>query len=89
MLCPANNYSKKESKKRQASSSKQRLTAGVGYDRMYLERNKHMNDKTNEEQLKVLQITELRRIADALDTVIKMVKEDQERSRKYMEKDSE
>ena len=89
MLCPANNYSKEESKKRQASSSKQRLTAGVGYDRMYLERNKHMNDKTNEEQLKVLQITELRRIADALDTVIKMVKEDQERSRKYMEKDSE
>ena len=48
-----------------------------------------MNNKTNEEQLKVLQITELRRIADALDTVIKMVKEDQERSRKYMEKDSE
>ena len=44
-----------------------------------------MSDKTNEEQLKVLQITELRRIADALDTVIKMVKEDQERSRKYME----
>jgi hypothetical protein len=41
-------------------------------------------DGTNE-QLKVLQITELRRIADALDTVIKMVKEDQERSRKYME----
>ncbi len=27
----------------------------------------------------------LKRIADALDTVIKMVKEDQERSRKYME----
>ena len=44
-----------------------------------------MDNKTNEEQLKVLQITELRRIADALDTVIKMVKEDQERSRKYME----
>jgi len=41
-------------------------------------------DGTNE-QLKVLQITELRRIADSLDTVIKMVKEDQERSRKYME----
>ena len=31
-----------------------------------------MSDKTNEEQLKVLQITELRRIADALDTVIKI-----------------
>ena len=44
-----------------------------------------MSDKTSDEQLKVLQITELRRIADALDTVTKMVKEDQERSRKYME----
>ena len=44
-----------------------------------------MSDKTSDEQLKVLQITELRRIADALDTVIKMVKEDQERSKKYME----
>ncbi len=31
---------KKESSERQASSSKQRLTAGPGYDRMYLERNK-------------------------------------------------
>ena len=29
----------------------------------------------------------LKRIADALDLIIKMVKEDQERSRKYMEKD--
>ena len=28
---------------------------------------------------------QLKRIADALDTIIKMVKEDQERSRKYME----
>jgi hypothetical protein len=28
----------------------------------------------------------LKRIADALDTIIKMVKEDQERSKKYMEK---
>ena len=32
---------------------------------------------------------ELKRIADALDTIIKMVKEDQDRSRKYMEKESE
>ena len=31
------------------------------------------------------EVVQLRRIADALDTVIKMVKEDQERSRKYME----
>ena len=29
--------------------------------------------------------TQLKRIADALDTIIKMVKEDQERSKKYME----
>ena len=28
---------------------------------------------------------QLKRIADALDTIIKMVKEDQERSKKYME----
>ncbi len=32
---------------------------------------------------------QLKRIADALEEVIRMVKEDQERSRKYMEKDSE
>ena len=44
-----------------------------------------MSDKTSDEQLKVLQITELRRIADALDTVVKMVKADQARSKKYME----
>ena len=31
----------------------------------------------------------LNRIANALEEIIKMVKEDQERSRKYMEKDSE
>ena len=41
-----------------------------------------MSNKTNDEQLKVLQITELRRIADALDTVVKMVKEDQEKMAK-------
>jgi hypothetical protein len=29
--------------------------------------------------------TQLKRIADALEEVIRMVKEDQERSRKYME----
>ena len=62
---------KKEGVKFQASSSKQCLTAGVGYDRMYLERN--------------IMEHELKRIADALEEVIRMVKEDQERSRKYME----
>ena len=50
-----------------------------------------MDNKTNEEQLKVLQITELRRIADSLEEVIKMVKVDQaktaERYRKYDNED--
>ena len=32
---------------------------------------------------------ELKRIADALEEVLRLVKQDQERSRKYMEKDSE
>ena len=32
---------------------------------------------------------QLNRIANALEEIIRMVKEDQERSRKYMEKDSE
>ena len=31
------------------------------------------------------EVTQLRRIADALEEIIRMVKEDQERSRKYME----
>jgi len=37
----------------------------------------------------IIMENELKRIADALEEVIRMVKEDQERSRKYMEKDSE
>ena len=32
---------------------------------------------------------QFRRIADALEEILRLVKEDQERSRKYMEKDSE
>jgi hypothetical protein len=32
---------------------------------------------------------DLKRIADALEEVLRLVKEDQERSRKYMEKESE
>ena len=31
------------------------------------------------------EVTQLRRIADALEEILRMVKEDQERSRKYME----
>ena len=40
---------------------------------------------TNKEIEEKIQSNSLVRIADALDTIIKMVKEDQERSRKYME----
>ena len=36
-----------------------------------------------------IQSNALLRIADALEEVLRLVKEDQERSRKYMEKDSE
>jgi hypothetical protein len=32
---------------------------------------------------------ELKRIANAIEEILRLVKEDQERSRKYMEKDSE
>ena len=32
---------------------------------------------------------QLKRIADAIEEILRLVKEDQERSRKYMEKDSE
>ena len=46
-------------------------------------------DGTNE-QLKVLQITELRRIADSLEEVIKMVKADQEKTaERYRKYDNE
>ena len=89
MVRPANNCQfrmilkiilKKEGVELQASSSKQRLTAGVGYDRMYLERN--------------IMEHELKRIADALEEVIRMVKLDQEAAKKRWEykpeeKDSE
>ena len=61
--------------KRQASSSKQRLTAGPGYDRMYLERN--------------IMEHELKRIADALELVIQMVKKDQEKFERYKEETTE
>ena len=41
-----------------------------------------MSDENN---YRTGEVTQLRRIADALDLIIKMVKEDQERSRKYMD----
>ena len=49
-----------------------------------------MDNKTNEEQLKVLQITELRRIADALEEVLRLVKVDQAKTaERYKEYDKE
>jgi len=58
--------------KRQASSFKQRLTAGIGCYRMYLERI-------------YMDTEQLKRIADAIEEILQLVKADQERSRKYME----
>jgi hypothetical protein len=48
-----------------------------------------MSINSNKEEGVRGEVTQLRRIADALDLIIKMIKEDQERSRKYMEKESE
>ena len=39
-----------------------------------------------EETTRTGEVTQLRRIADALNEILRMVKADQERSRKYMEK---
>ncbi len=61
--------------KPQASS----LTAGEGYCRMYLERNIMDNEIKEQSYLALI------RIANALEEVLRLVKEDQERSRKYME----
>ena len=41
-----------------------------------------MSDENN---YRTGEVTQLRRIADALEEVLRLVKEDQERSRKYME----
>ena len=40
---------------------------------------------TKENNYRTGEVTQLRRIADALEEVLRLVKEDQERSRKYME----
>ena len=53
-----------------------------GSCRMYIER--YIMDKETNGHLYIAN-DNLKRIADALDTIIKMVKEDQERSQKYME----
>jgi len=77
----------KESYKRQASSSKQRLTMIQGSCRISIERYIMEKDKnqTVTDGLYILQGS-LNRIADALEEVLRLVKEDQERTRKYMEK---
>ena len=41
---------------------------------------------TKENNYRTGEVTQLRRIADALEEVLRLVKEDQERTRKYMEK---
>ena len=63
---------KKERVELQASSFKQRLTMAQGQCRMYLERN--------------IMEHELKRIADALELVIQMVKKDQEETKERFEK---
>ena len=56
----------------QASS----LTASVGYDRMYLERN-------------IMDNEQLKRIADAMEEILRLVKKDQEKFERYKEETSE
>ncbi len=41
------------------------------------------------DNVEVADTYQLQRIANALEEILRMVKEDQERSKKYMEKDSE
>ena len=60
----------KKSSKLQAASFK--LDSAVGYDRMNLERNN-------------MDTTQLKRIADALEEILRLVKEDQEKMRKISE----
>jgi len=64
---------KKENKKRQASSSKQRLTMVQGSCRMYIERY-------------IMDNEQLKRIADAMEEIIRMVKKDQQETRERFEK---
>ena len=74
--------------KPQASSFKQRLTMVQGSCRMYIERYIMEKDKnqTVTDGLYILQGS-LNRIADALEEVLRLVKEDQERSRARFEEE--
>ena len=80
LACPGSSLPEKRKRKPQASSSKQRLTMVQGSCRMDLERN------IMEDIYEKIKASELKRIADALEEVLRLVKEDQERTRKYMEK---
>jgi len=73
--------------KRQASSSKQRLTMVQGSCRMYIERY-IMTKQWYEERGQELS-NDLRRVADAMEEILRLVKVDQERSKKYMEENKD
>ena len=60
-----------------ASFKLQALTAGPGYDRMNLERRNIMDNETEDRS-----INPLIRIAAALEEILRLVKEDQERMKK-------
>ena len=44
---------------------------------------------TKENNIRTGEVTQLRRIADALEEILRLVKADQERSRKYMEEEKD
>ena len=74
IMGPANKF--------QASSVKQRLTMVQGSCRMYLERIYMTKEIIETVKHNTAQIA---RIAFTLEEILRLVKEDQERSRKYME----
>ena len=77
LACPGSSLPEKRKRKRQASSSKQRLTMVQGSCRMYIERY-IMNKETNGHLY--IANDNLKRIADAIEEILRMVKTDQERT---------
>ena len=71
--------------KLQAPSFKQRLTMVQGSCRMYIERYIMNEGMENLREIEELESQPLNRIASALEEILRLVKEDQERSQKYME----
>jgi len=65
------------------------LTMVQGSCRMYIERyimdNEQLHQESADSTNLLYSTVQLKRIADALEEVLRLVKEDQERSRKYME----